>query len=176
MFTSSTFIGILYGQMVRHVLHDHGELPLVLLHTGHLLGVKVWSSSAGAEDNLKWAIFLFYHIYLEFWQKGPVIAFNEKFNFIQILWSVVDSDFPLMHSLRRANWFISKRLANIPLYSTTQVRVRSFVQWPHNISSMICSADEALLFIFLLPESTLFLFLRLRPLRAFLFYYLNRMT
>ena len=119
MFTSSTFIGILYGQMVRHVLHDHGELPLVLLHAGHLLGVKVWSGGAGAEDNLKWVL---YFIYLVFWQKGPVIAFNEKFNFIQILWSVVDSDFPLMHSLRRANWFISKRLANNPP-STPQYRL-----------------------------------------------------
>ena len=100
MFTSSTFIGILYGQMVRHVLHDHEELPLVLLHAGYLLSIKVWSGGAGAKDNLNEFDILFI---LVFSQSGPVIAFNEKFNFIQILWSVVDSDFPLMHSLRRAN-------------------------------------------------------------------------
>ena len=105
---NQTFIGILDWQMVRHVLHDHEELPLVLDHARHLLGVEVGSGGAGAEDNLNWLNLFFY---LVIWQNGLVIAFNEKFNFIQIQWSVVDSDFPLMHLPRCGHWFIWNRLS-----------------------------------------------------------------
>ena len=69
---------------------------------------RVWRRWCRGQSELIKFIFLF----LVISQNGLVIAFNEKFNFIQIQWSVVDSDFPLMHLPRCGHWFIWNRLSS----------------------------------------------------------------
>jgi hypothetical protein len=44
-----TFAGVLLGKVVGNVGHYGGQLPLVLLHAGHLLLVEVWPPGLGQD-------------------------------------------------------------------------------------------------------------------------------